>query len=91
MVLDVVRKHLQTRAANQEHTQREASLHWPPGRQSLKCWPVDAAGHTTSSRTRLPAGDREVSPDGLILVQRLGAPGTSPPPHHQHPARPANS
>src|SRR5690242_20162472 len=38
---------------------------------------------------RLPAGDNEVPPDGLVRMQRLSARAQAPPPHNQRPAGPS--
>jgi hypothetical protein len=42
-------------------------------------------------RTPLPAGDREVPPDGPVRMQCLGARAVGPLPGHQHTAGPCPS
>jgi hypothetical protein len=69
---------------------REASAAVPglftPSGSRLRAWLVRrVVPHRPAPR--LPAGDREVSPDGLVLVQRLGARAVAPLPGHQHAPR----
>ncbi len=57
----------------------------PPGSR-LRAWLMRwVVPHRPAPRC--PAGNREVSPDGLVLVQRLGARAVAPLPRHQHAPR----
>jgi len=85
VVLDVVRKHLQARAANQERTKRKASLHPPSGCQTVTRCPADTAARTTSIGTRFFASDRQMTRSRSGQVARRGA--VAPLKRHEHPAR----
>jgi hypothetical protein len=65
--------------------QRSPGLFTPPGSRLQAGLMRRVVPHRPAPR--LPAGNREVSPGGLVLVQRLGARAVAPLPRHQYAPR----